>query len=229
MATLVIFDIDGTLLRAHWKDPNSDPYNVFSRAFESHFGVENVSHQSEDYSHQTDACWTDEAHRRHFGRALGQAETEAFWDYYLDLWEEATPAEMDLRLIPGAERVFEQLAGLSMKLAIASGGLRRMQEFKLRRAGLSFEHLPHAYADHGYTREDITRHAQKQFADDGIERTVYIGDARWDVESCRNLGMPFIGMGARHKELIKHGATHALPDYTNEDAFPEAVAECGAP
>ena len=102
-----------------------------------------------------------------------------------------------------------------------------MQEFKLQRLGFQYEGVPAAYAEDGYSREDITRAAASQV--EGATRTVYVGDGWWDLSTCRNLEMPFIAIGKNHQELEQQGATHALKDYTNPEVFLKAIAQCQAP
>lgn len=226
MTTLVIFDIDGTLLNARWTNGRR-PWDLFARCFAEHFGVPEIAHSPADYTHQTDTCWTDEAFRRQFARAPQRREVDGFWQYYSTKWLKLAPAETELSHITGAEHIFARLAQQGMRIALASGGLRRLQEFKLRQLCFQYDGLPAAYAEDGYSREDITRAAAGQV--NGATRTVYVGDGWWDLSSCRSLGMPFIAIGKNHQELSQQGATHALPDYTNAEAFIEAVALCQAP
>jgi phosphoglycolate phosphatase-like HAD superfamily hydrolase len=227
--TLVIFDVDGTLLNARWTRQPGANESHFVTCFEEHFQVFGVPGHNEAYTHQTDSCWTVESYRLFFGRDPTREEIDSFWNHYLDRYEELAPMYVAVREVGGAADTMAELANCGAHVAIASGGLRRMQEYKLRAARLPFEGLPSSYCDNAYSREDIINAALELVREHRIERTIYVGDASWDVQACRNLGMPFIGVGHRGESLRQAGATHVLEDYTQPGAFMEALQACRAP
>jgi len=57
--------------------------------------------------------------------------------------------------------------------------------------------------------------------------TVYVGDGVWDVRACRNIGVPFIGIGtgSRATRLSAEGAVRVFPDFSDADIFLSSVYE----
>ena len=62
-----------------------------------------------------------------------------------------------------------------------------------------------------------------------FDKTVYLGDAPWDVKASRELGIAFLGMGMRTAELRHAGASHALRDYADQDLFRKSLNDCTVP
>ena len=58
-----------------------------------------------------------------------------------------------------------------------------------------------------------------------FSRAVYVGDAIWDVNTTQNMQLPFIGIrtGGDVEKLKCIGAQHVVVDYTNFDAFWNAI------
>jgi len=63
------------------------------------------------------------------------------------------------------------------------------------------------------------------------EREVYIGDALWDVRTCKNLAMPFIGLRREgdHELLLEQGTHHVFSDYQDQAKFFEALHAAQVP
>ncbi len=106
---------------------------------------------------------------------------------------------------------------------------------KLRAAGLDIDDIPAAFADDGLAREDILNaaqaraleaHGQTRFA-----RVVSIGDAPWDVQAARRLGLPFIGVQAHRGAVALEawGASHVLRDFTDVDLLRRYLTEARVP
>ena len=57
--------------------------------------------------------------------------------------------------------------------------------------------------------------------------TVYVGDGVWDARACRNVGIPFIGIGSgsRATRLSAEGAVCVFPDFCETDLFLKSVYE----
>ena len=58
-----------------------------------------------------------------------------------------------------------------------------------------------------------------------IGRTVYVGDAIWDVTTTRNMQIPLIGIRIKGdtETLTSAGAQHVITDYSDYDGFLDLV------
>jgi phosphoglycolate phosphatase-like HAD superfamily hydrolase len=106
-------------------------------------------------------------------------------------------------------------------VALATGCWRVSAELKLKAAGIQTEHLPAAFAEDGLSREAILQTAVSRarllYEQNGFEKIVSVGDAQWDVQAARALGIPFVGVGNgdRERRLRRAGATHVLEGYSD--------------
>ncbi|MBK8490342.1 MAG: HAD family hydrolase [Saprospirales bacterium] len=138
------------------------------------------------------------------------------------------------REVPFARTTVERLlADPSFEVAIATGGWREPALFKLRHLLFPVEAIPLVGADHKHTREAILQEAVElvRKTEPQITRTVYIGDALWDVRTTRQLEMSFVGIRVRGDvELLQcEGVRHVFTDFSDYDRFLEAVHRAGPP
>jgi phosphoglycolate phosphatase-like HAD superfamily hydrolase len=126
-----------------------------------------------------------------------------------------------LRETPGAAAFLRELqAHPSWRIAIATGGWEISARFKLLSAGLAVESFPLATADDSPSRAEILRtairRAGQRYGQASFQRTVYIGDAVWDVRAAKAPGVGFLGIavGERARSLLHEGAPFVLPDFT---------------
>ena len=97
-------------------------------------------------------------------------------------------------------------------------------------AGMCFDDHPAASADDACDRESIIRLSKQRAAErygQSFLSTVYVGDGVWDARACRNVGIPFIGIGtgSRATQLSAEGAVRVFPDLSNADLFLRSVYE----
>lgn len=113
----------------------------------------------------------------------------------------------------GCAELLSQLRASGLPLAIATGDWRETITFKLTAAGVAFEGIPMATSSDYYSRAEIIAGAVKE-AGGSLDDAIYIGDGSWDLRACRQLGIPFVGVGRRHELLLSHGAEHVVRDLT---------------
>lgn len=94
-------------------------------------------------------------------------------------------------------------------IAIATGGWRETSSFKLAAGGIDVSRYPIATSSDAPKRSEIIRLAAKR-AGRSLSEAIYVGDGIWDLKVCRQLGIPFIGTGAKLELLRKAGAQHLL-------------------
>jgi phosphoglycolate phosphatase-like HAD superfamily hydrolase len=91
-------------------------------------------------------------------------------------------------------------------------------------AGMSYDEYPSASADDAPDRESIIKLAIERASrrvGGSFSGAVYVGDGVWDGRACRNLGIPFIGIGAgtQGKKLAGAGAAGIFSDLTDADSL----------
>jgi phosphoglycolate phosphatase-like HAD superfamily hydrolase len=228
--TLIIFDIDGTLVYSERRDSR-----CFAATYEHRYGKAFPTLDWTRFPHVTDTTILITVIEQHFQRRAETQELIDFQKEYTTRLSKKRRLDPDhSREVPGAKRTMDRL--LSDKryiIGVATGGWRRPAHLKLQHVGIPSGSLMLEGADGRHTREDIInalvvkakgRHA-------GIGRIVYVGDAVWDVHTTRNLNMAFIGMRWRGdvEVLEQEGATQVLSNYLEYDRFLEAVHRARPP
>lgn len=190
MTTLIVFDIDGTLLRS---------VQEHHRAFESalrDLGLAVPDSGWGGYTHHTDSWIFREVFRHDRGRTATRSETDRFAHALLDRYTELT-ALGDPGEIPGASAFLATLdASTDHRIAYATGGMREVAVLKLATVappgGATFV----ATASEHTFREHIVRDAIHRATDEcAAERVISVGDGTWDVRAAVALGTEFIGIG----------------------------------
>ncbi len=219
---LVLFDIDGTLIRSM-----EDDGECFIAALDEVFGFTDIEDDWSCYEHITDAGILIEAFKQRRGRPPSTNEIEAFCAYFVELLAERC-SEHRLEEIAGAGLLLDALgARKDIAVAFATGCFRQSATLKMQNARLSFDQTTSATCDDAISRDEIIRVAIGRAASDqgvaGFENAVYVGDAIWDVWACRRLGLPFIGVTAdiTADRLRAEGIEFLLPDFRDQGLFHE--------
>ncbi|MEO1518554.1 MAG: HAD hydrolase-like protein [Bacteroidota bacterium] len=230
MKTLLIFDIDGTLLHSNKIDSQ-----CFATTYEQLYGKPFPSIDWRNYPHVSDTTIFGAVIQEHFGREPEQEEVRIFQDAFVSMIEERRREKPgDFMEVPSARSTFERLlADDRYVLGIATGGWERPARVKLAHINLPTDALIMSFADGKLTREHIIQDVLDEVARRSIpiRRTVYIGDAPWDVRTTRNMSMPLVGIRRRGdmQHLHELGASHVLQDYSDFDAFIQATEQAQVP
>ncbi len=221
---LIIFDVDETLVFSDKLDSKA-----FAATYEQTFGHPFPSINWHDFPHVTDWTIFRTAFRKHFDREAKEEELQFFHDCFVqNIIEHRRSCPTDFHPLPGAP---EALARLSMMedvvLGVATGGWKKPAEVKLSHVGIAHEHFFFHGGDWKETREHILEAVLEDAgaAYGNFEHIVYVGDALWDVATTRNMQLNFLGI-RRRKDfdyLHRAGATSVIADYTDFDAFWEAL------
>lgn len=227
--TLVIFDIDGTLVYSNKIDSQ-----CFANIYEATYGKIFPTIDWTQYPHVTDTTIFRSVIRQHFDREPQQEEVDEFQHRFVALLEEkrmSHPAEF--QEVPHARRAVERLLDDErFVVGIATGGWLRPAHVKLRHVEIPISSLVIAGADGHEQREGIIGQVVEEVTGFGpITRTVYVGDAIWDVQTTRNLNMNFIGIRRTGDFEVLHnaGTTTVLKDYCDYELFLDAVFEATPP
>ncbi|WP_166390539.1 rhodanese-like domain-containing protein [Nocardioides ochotonae] len=208
--TLVVFDIDGTLLHSDGQ------HNAIITAVLAGHGLDATIKAFGTYTHYTDSCVINEVHEATFG-ATASAELLAQLDREYREALEAHVAEHPIVEVPGARRVVEELAALpGVHTAFATGSLRGMAELKLGLVGVDAAEVVLSTAGEHYSREEIVRAAiagvVERVGHDRLD-LVILGDGAWDERTAAQLGIPFVGL-ATGSHTFGAQAVRVLDDYT---------------
>lgn len=227
--TLVIFDIDGTLLYSNRVDSQcfADAYfDIYKKPF--------PSINWSNYPHVTDHNIFRYVIKEQFGRIAPLEEIEDFQaEFVLRLKEKRNQAPEEFNEIPGAKKAVNNLLDDdNYVIGIATGGWFQPAKIKLHHIGFNIEDMIVSCADGKETREDIIQVVLDcVLARQQISRTVYVGDAPWDVRTTRNMQMNFVGIrrNGDQEALLGMGASHVLNNYHNYDNFRDAIHNCTPP
>lgn len=189
MSTLIVFDIDGTLLRS------VAPHQLAFHGALRDCGLAEIDSAWGGYAHHTDSWIFREVFRHNRGRFPDEAETRGFADRLHARFVEAAEREK-VEQIPGAAAFLRELeASGGYTVAFATGGMREVTAVKL--ALLEASGPVATASDHTF-REHVVREAIHQ-AGEGFDRVVCVGDGPWDVRAAVATGSQFIGIGESTK------------------------------
>lgn len=213
MESLLIFDIDGTLLQS---------VKLQTMCLERALRLcLNCQFSLEDAQATTDAGIFAEIHQKISGRPPLPSEQDCFRSFFFAELEQAFACGEDVVATLGANNVLAgSLNGRDVAVAVGTGGFESVSRLKMERAGLSMEDIPAAFAEDGFTKEEVLRasllRAESHYGA-RFQEVVYIGDASYDVRAAERLNFRFVGIGAgkREKRLLSCGAKIVIPDLTH--------------
>lgn len=222
--TLVIFDIDGTLVYSNRIDSQ-----CFAQAYHYFYKREIPSLDWRHYPHVTDHTIFSAVIREHFNREVTRDEILAFQEHFVGLLEASRKSRPDdFRQVPFARETVEKLLDdPDFIVGIGTGGWKRPATLKLGHVKIPFQSMHMSTGDEKESREDIINEVvdKARKAAGPVSRIVYVGDAPWDVQTTRRLSMNFIGIRRQgdFEILQQEGAGIVLQDYTDFDRFRQAI------
>lgn len=211
---LVLFDIDGTLIRT-----GGAGTRAFGHAFASTFGILNGT-ANLNFAGRTDTSLARELFLAH-GVEPTRTNFERFFDQYL-FWLDHLLHQLDGAPCPGVEDFIAQIRALrpAPLLGLLTGNLRLGAELKLRRYGLWEHFRTGGFADDHENRDEIAAIA-RQRGSLHFERELHgeeilvIGDTPLDIRCARAIDARCLAVatgGSDLGELRRHQPRHAVPD-----------------
>jgi phosphoglycolate phosphatase-like HAD superfamily hydrolase len=214
LRTLVIFDVDGTLIHSGLE---SDCYVA---ALSEHLGVDTISADWASYRHASDPGIAIETYERLTGREPTIDELRAFHNRFVAHLKAAIAlGNGGIPEIPGASMILHRLRQDDRFLvAIATGAWREPIHIKLSAAKVDISGLPMASADDAIERATIFALAANRVPEP-FGKVILIGDGIWDAITARKLGFAFLGIGAGSQatRLRSEGALHVVEDFLAQD------------
>jgi len=222
MIRLVLFDIDGTLIRT-----GGAGVRAFGRAMASEFGVGDGEH-GVHFAGRTDTGLAREIFNRH-GVATGEENFRRFFDCYV-FWLDHLLGEARGHVCPGVTEILAGLRALPQAPAIGllTGNIRLGAEIKLRHHGLWGSFHTGAFGEDHEDRNELARvslqRARRSLGNKlGGDEILVIGDTPRDIECGRAIGARVLAVatgGATLEELKGH-----RPDWLAEDLTRVTAAE----
>jgi phosphoglycolate phosphatase len=219
--TLLLFDIDSTLLRA-----DDATRQAINKTFGKLFGIKNPQ-QNVPFSGRTDLSIFKDVALALLGRPLRSEELEQVVAGYLTL----LPGELKscaFHLMPGVALLLPLLSSRKdVILGLETGNLESAAYMKLKRGGIDRYFSLGGFGSDGEDRTVLVRTgvARARNLNHEIipEKNIFvIGDSPYDISAGRNLGVNTIAVGtglvAREK-LMAESPSHYLKDLSDIPAF----------
>ncbi|HET6347261.1 MAG TPA: HAD family hydrolase [Myxococcota bacterium] len=187
-AKAILFDVDGTLVRAAGAGKEAMAVGLARAAGLSLDAARAIVEQI-DFRGCTDALLVEQMSARVGGRLTGQEAR--LIEAYLEALDE-TLAARQVELLPGVHTTLETLARAGVTVGLLTGNVRAGARKKLSPFNLS--HLtdaPGGFGDDGRDRGAIARLAVERLGRCGVEPTavLIIGDTEHDVAAARAAGV----------------------------------------
>ncbi len=221
MKTLILFDIDGTLLKA-----DDATRQAINKAFGELFGLKDPR-QNVPFAGRTDLGIFKDVAVVLLGRPFKDGELEQVTEKYLEF----LPGELmrcPFRLMPGVSHLIPLLAARKdIVLGLETGNLEKAAYMKLKRGGLDGYFSQGGFGSDSEERPELVRLGiarARNLNHDIIpeEKIFVIGDSPHDISAGRKLGVNTIAVGtgsAARDKLMAESPSCYLPDLSDIQTF----------
>lgn len=175
-------------------------------------GIQQISTDFVSFRHHTDSYIVREIYRADKNAEMPENLVEKFSDGITRKIKEQTIQE-----IPGAAQLIANLLFNSeYGVCFATGSLREAALYKLESINIEADQRLLVASDTIQEREKIVtqaiEQAQEVYNVERFERIISVGDGLWDLKTAELLGIEFVGVGTKHKELLKENGAQVVLD-----------------
>lgn len=228
MITLVLFDVDGTLILT-----GGAGIRAFQRTFRELFRVDAVI-DGIRFHGRTDPEIIDDIFVAGLGRPATLVETEAVYSRYLTYLDEEVRDSPGYRIMPGLPDLLETLAGRAeVRLGLATGNLEGAARIKLSRADLNRFFSFGGFGSDAKDRTVLIRKAIERGrvlleGSDQQVRAVVIGDTDLDITCGRAAGATTVAVatgGDSWETLLQVSPDYLLKDLSRPEELLAILSE----
>jgi phosphoglycolate phosphatase len=219
MVRLVLFDIDGTLVRT-----GGAGMKAFARAFQEQFGIVDGTERLK-FAGRTDVSLVREFFS-HNQIEPSKSNFDRFFQSYLH-WLDRIILECDGEICPGVKEALQVFENVPQPVGVGllTGNLRRGAEIKLRHYDLWEEFKFGGFADDHEDRDAIAAVAARRGGEHLNEplrndQVLVIGDTPLDIRCARAIGARVLAVatgGSALEELESHAPDWAAADLNMVD------------
>ncbi len=210
----IIFDIDGTLTNTTKVDDK-----CYIESFESLFNTSIKDVQWHHLKNVTDWGITEELIKLKLEREATQNDIGSLKQIFLNkIKEEFNSNRSNFNEIEGARRFYKLVNEVRhMQTGIATGGWEETATFKLNKIGVDPTLVSYSNSNYFKEREKIILDVidkLNSISPTKPEEIIYFGDGEWDLKTCKNLGIRFIGIDSKNNgKLMNLGAKEVYSDF----------------
>lgn len=223
--TLFLFDIDGTMT-----DTSEIDDECFKNTFSELYGFEMAKIDWSTFEHVTDTGLCREVYLRNKKRDISKTEFTRVQNLFFRKIKKAIGQQPDrFRAIEGINEFLMDAKGRGIPIAIATGGWRKSAELKLNAANIEYERFTLATSNDSFNRRTIMNVAiaRAQFEYQKVfSNIIYFGDGVWDVETCKAMDMPMIGIDCHQNGKLENTEVNEIfTDFTDFKGIYSAVTK----
>ena len=224
MTKLVLFDIDGTLVKS-----SNGHRAAFSAAFKEVYGIE-TGIDVIQYSGMTDQQIIIETLKT---KGLNEEEIKSKIDLCMEKMVDAFSKMIDddaIIILPGVKELLEKLKNNNILTGLVTGNLEPIARGKMKKLGLDHYFKVGGFGNEHINRTELVKIAIKKVQDNFdfvVSDNVYLfGDAPQDMKAGSEAGIIPIGIttGIYSKEQLENaGASLVLNDLANTEEILKCV------
>ncbi|MDG2151231.1 MAG: HAD hydrolase-like protein, partial [Polaribacter sp.] len=220
----VIFDIDGTLT-----DTTKVDDKCYIESYESLFKVSIKGVKWSEIKNVTDWGITEELVEDKLNRTVTKEDILNLKKLFLSkLKHEFIVDKSKFAEIRGALKFYQSLLKESeYEIGIATGGWEETANFKLDTIGINPHEVAYSNSNKFKNREHITLDVIEQLnAISSVKpnEIIYFGDGKWDFETCKNLGIRFIGIdNNNNRKLEGYGAKEVYNNFESYEIIVNSI------
>ena len=212
MKSVILFDIDGTLI-----DADGSGRVAMEKTLREDFGVVGAD-ATVPMSGRTDTAIIADVLAKN-----GVSDEAGFREAYVGRLAEVIPTRAS-RVLTGAEEAVRATAAAGVTVGVLTGNLRAAADVKLGNHDLDEFAAFGAYGDDHADRNDISREAAARLAEQGFEQPAnvwIVGDTAADVACARAAGFSVAAVATG-------GASREVLDAARPDVLLDTLADFGA-